>query len=1155
MPRLSGAMLALVLALLLGIAVAPVQAQVVYGSIIGTVTDPSGSAVAGAKIIITNQATGTRAETMTDEAGNYRQGQLIAGNYRVEVEAKGFQRTVTPNVPVNVDTAARVDMALVIGDVSQTVEVSAEAPLLRVDRAEVNTIFSNKQIQELPSFDRNFQAYQLLVPGNQRLGWQHASSENPQGSVQIQVNGQHFSGTDYQLDGTSNQDPILGIIVINPTFDSVTETKFATQNYDAEFGLAAAGVGVITTKSGTNELHGSAFHYLRNISPGFQSAGRNPFNSAEDRGVPPVKWNQFGGSFGGSLVKNKVFYFGDAQITRRRTGSSVLTSVPTALARTGDFSEYLEPIQNAAMVQTTTGRMVPLQRNMIFDPQTGDPSTGVGRRVFDTDGILNKIPTNRLSQQALNLIRQLPQANRRDPGSAFRRNFVNTGSEKFDSEQWTTRWDWFVNDTSSLFGRYTQADFLKFAPGAFGLLVGGAALDNIGFAGTSDVGNKSLAIGYTKTFSPTLIGDFRFGYMRYKVNVLPNGLGTSPARDAGIPNLNNDDFFTSGMPSFFINGEGGFNFGYGLGVNQCNCPLDQDEKQWQWVGNLTKIMGSHTLKFGADMRYATNLRVPSDAHRSGELSFGEGYTGFAPSAGAGRQQGLGLATFLLGQTTYFARYVSPNTDARESQKRFFFYGQDTWRATRKLTLNYGLRWEMIFPEKVNEAGNGGQLDLRTGEIVVAGVGGNSLNMIQDMNWKNFAPRLGVTYQLTDKTVVRAGYGWSYSLGTFGSIFGHNVTQNLPVLAFQQLNAPNDFSGVFTLSQGPPAPTFPQANSQGRFRLPEGVNGKSRPLNVRLPRTMAYNFTVQHQLFQDMSVQAGYVGNVGRHVFNGEGPNFNINEPAFVPGIADTNQRRPFFSRYGWTQGIDHYCNCATNRYDSLQVQVDKRFAQGLSFTVNWTWQRALGDDGSSFTFLYDRPLGWGNRENFTRHVVSVPFNAELPIGRGKRFLTNLSKPVDYLIGGWQLNGVVYATSGRPFDPYIGDFPAGTVRPNSGPGGRPDRGQGDPYEGARGDRDGFYKGGLGGYFLLPANNTFGNMPIRSLFGPKFVNFDLSAFKNIAFGSDGRYRFQLRGEFFNAFNSTHLGDPNNNVTSPEAGFIRGLAPGAQMRRLQLGARFDF
>src|SRR5258706_4875125 len=461
-----------------------------------------------------------------------------------------------------------------------------------------------------------------------------------------------------------------------------------------------------------------------------------------------------------------------------------------------------------------------------------------------------------------------------------------------------------MSEKSSLFGRYSYADFNKSAPGAFGVLAGGPALDNIAFAGSSAVRNQSLAAGFNHTFTPTLITEFRFGFVRYRVNVLPNGLGTSPAKDAGIPGLNNDNFFTSGLPYFDLTGDAEEKFGYSLGVNQCNCPLAEQESQLQFVNNTSKMHGNHNFRFGFDLRFARNLRVPSDNHRSGELFFDPGFTGFVPSAGAGTQRGLGLATFLLGQVSHFQRYVSPNTDARERQKRLYWYAQDTWRLTPKLTLNYGFRWDMIFPETVNKAGNGGQLDLSTGRINVFGVGKVSDHGIQNMNWLNLAPRVGIAYQVTPKTVVRAGYGWSYSLGTFGTIFGHNVTQNLPVLANQQLNPSNGFSGVFTLAQGPVAPVFPTPDANGTFPLPNGISGKARPPDVRLPRAEAFNVTVQQQFGDSLSVTAGYVENVGRHVFMGDGPNFNVNERAFIPGLSNQDLAKPYFAKYGWTQGID-----------------------------------------------------------------------------------------------------------------------------------------------------------------------------------------------------------------------------------------------------------
>ena len=380
--------------------------------------------------------------------------------------------------------------------------------------------------------------------------------------------------------------------------------------------------------------------------------------------------------------------------------------------------------------------------------------------------------------------------------------------------------------------------------------------------------------------------------------------------------------------------------------------------------------------------------MPSDAHRSGELQFENGYTGLVGPNGGDPQSGLGMGSFLLGEVTNFARYVSTSTDAQERQKRFFWYAQDTFRITPKLQINYGLRWEMVFPEKVNAPGNGAQLNLATGKIGVFGIGKVSMHGYQEMNWKNFAPRLGITYQLTQKTVVRAGYGWAYELGTFGSIFGHNVTQNIPVLARQSISRAANFAGVFSLSEGPPALAAVQPDANGEFPLPNGISGKARPTHLVMPRVMTFNFTVQHQLARDLALTVGYVGNQGRHVFISNGPDFDVNSPAFIPGVP-LNERRPFYSRYGWTNDIRLYCNCANNRYDSLQVQLEKRYSGGLTFQASYTFQESQGDGFSSsgvdYSFLYNRKLGYGTNGLFPFHQFIFAPTWEIPFGKGTTF--------------------------------------------------------------------------------------------------------------------------------------------------------------------------
>jgi len=1128
------------------------NAQQVFGRIFGTVTDATGGAVANAKVTITDQNKGTTFDVTTNESGNYEKGQLIPGTYTVTVGAPGFNKSTSKDILVQVDNAARVDTTLQAGNVTETIEVTAAAPTLQADRADVQTTFSSKQLVDLPSLGRNAQAYELLTPGTSRVAtFAHATSEDPQGSAQIIVNGQHFSSTGYQLDGTENQDPILGIVVINSNIDSLNEQKIASQDYDAEFGYAAAGILNASTKSGTNDFHGSAFDYFRNNSGGFTSFARNPFS--EPNGALPFKYNQFGGSIGGKIIKDKLFFFGDAELIRQRVTGSASTNVPTQAARTGDFSQY---------------------PNLIYDPQTGNATTGAGRIAFAN----NRIPTARLSAQALAILQYFPLPNI-VTSSPLANNYAASGATSFDANKWDTREDYFMNEKTTMFGRYSNHQFQKSAVGAFGDLAGGVNFSADRFAGTSFVRNQSIAFGTTHTFNPSLVNEFRFGYMKYHVQTTPNGVGTAPATQAGIPNLNTDAFYTSGMPYFnFVDPSNDqiSALGYALGANGCNCPLTQSEGQYQFTDNISKTAGNHTFKFGADIRYAKNLRVPSDSHRAGELTFNTQRTGLV--TGGNATGGLAYATFLLGDVTAFSRYVSSTTNAAEHQRRWFFYGQDSWRATPKLTINWGLRWELVFPEQVNGAGNGAQLDLRTGYINMFGIGDVSVHGVQNMNYLNLAPRLGIAYQMTPKTVIRAGYGWAYGLGTFGATFGHNVTQNPPVLFNQtpQSATGASFQQVFTLAQGPPpSNTVPIAQGQaagtpfvtpasGQFILAPNVGAKARPEDVRLPRTMAYNITVEQQIASNTSLSVGYVGNVGRHVGggSGDGYNFNVNQAAYIPAFANSQDlAKPYFSRLGangqpllWNQSIDLYCMCLTSSYNSLQVQLKRRFSGGLGLQISYTWQDAQSDNNDAYTILYNRPLGRGRQNSISDHALTGAVNYSIPFGRGRRFGQNMNRGIDAVLGGWDLSGITSFYSGLPFTPNFSVYPTTAVRPYTGPNNRADVGSGDPYAQNQ-SRDAWINPAA---FAVPANGTFGNYPFNSLRGPIFINEDANVSKN--FKVTEKVTWQIRAEAYNLFNHTNLGLFGNNGTDTTAninngGTINQISLGSTMRRLQFAMRLDF
>lgn len=1118
---------------------ATANAQQVFGSIFGTITDPTGAAVTNGKVTITDTNKGTSFVVMTDAQGTYSKGQLIPDTYNVSIEAPGFQKVVSNGLEVRVDESVRFDASMKVGDISTSVEVTAAAPLLQADRADVSQTFSAQQINDLPNVGRNAQSMELLQPGTARLGWQHASDENPQGSVQMVADGQLFDSMGYELDGTTNQDPILGIIVINPTFDSLSEIKQANQNFDAEFDYAV-NMASYSTKSGSNAFHADAFEYLQLNTPGFVTFAANPFTNLP---AATYRQNQYGGSIGGAIIKDKFFFFGDAQLNREAEGGSITdpsngssyASVPTAANRRGNLSDYV-----AAGYP-------------IYDPTTGN-ANGTGRTPF-TGGI---IPTSRISPQAAAILNNFPLPNTIGiPGVDYANNFVENGNTAIIDNQWDTREDYYLNQKNTIFGRYSYFAGYESAPGAFGLEQGGPSFGH--YAGSSQARNDSVAIGWTYTASATLVNEFRFGYERYHVFDVPNGYGTTPATAAGIPGLNIDNTYTSGLPAFYINNpQGNTDFlGYALGVNQCNCPLTETESQLQFVDNVTLIKGNHTLKFGADIRYAKNLRVPSDSHRAGELTFNNTETGVVATAGQNASTSTGLAAFLLGDVGTFNRYVSSSTNASESQPRLFFYGQDTWHPTAKWTLNLGVRYEFIPPESVNAAGNGATFNLANGLMYVFGYGSSvSAHGIQTPNYHDFAPRVGIAYQLNEKTVIRAGYGWSYDLGVFGSNFGHNVTQNPPVLSNQSLTPVNNFQDVFNLAQGPPAPTQPVISSNGTFAVPYQVSPKFRPATVTLPTVYQYNLSIQRQVSARVALTAAYVGNSNRHSFLGTSNSFNINTPYYNPAgdpiypYANLPSSGSPTGTLG-TTGLNYYCDCANDHYNSFQFTAKVNALAGWTLQGNYTYQQQAGNGwdpyNQTYYFLYNRAAGYGYSNTLPRNQVTLAQNYDIPIGKGRKYGSNMNPIAQALIGGWNLSGVSTIYSGFPFSPTLANGYAG--KPNTGPNNRPEAGTSIVYEG---NREEFFSAST---IALPAAGTFGNYPINTLFGPKFYQQDVSLAKT--FKLTERLGFQLRADSDNVFNHTNLGLPNTNIDQKNVGQITGLASatGGYMRRLQFSGTLRF
>ena len=1194
-------------------------AQAVFGQILGTVTDSTGAAIPNATVTVIDEAKGTNVVRQSNSAGEFTVEDLIPDNYTIKVSAPGFKGYEQKDLELHADTAPKVVAVLSVGGSDQVVEVNADdVPQLKTDKSDVATIFNAQEVEELPIPDHNFTNLQLLLPGAQQLGWSHATDENPQGSKQIQVDGQAFGGVAYQLDGTDNQDPILGIIVINPNSDSLSEAKITTQNFDAEFGKAVASFITVQTKSGSNTFHGTLFDNRESNA----NLAREPFSQSNSGPTPQITAtnpfpsglkNQFGGSIGGPILKDKLFFFADYQGVRQKVGISDTMTVPTSnlistclgksVGAAGiagcDFSEYIAYGAAHLATDSTGNKYNPYQ---IYQPNGAIYAGGV-------------IPAAMVSSTAKTLLTLLQPYSPNAPGvnGAFlSNNYSKSGSGLFNSNQWDVRGDYTVSEKIHAFGRFSRFTDIETGNTIFGN-AGGVGFGLQGYGGSSNGANDSLALGTDIAVNSKLVTDVRLGYYRYNIitskydqgntnlpiqgeNISGTGANSAltVAKDFGAPDINIADLNVTSPSAGPNNGTGtGSQYGAGLNVDRCNCPLTEKEDQFQIVNNWTKTVGNHAIKFGVDLRYARNLRVPSDNDRTGINSFSTGPTS------NGTEGGLGFATFVLGDVTAYNRYASLSTNAKEFQQRFFFYGQDTWRPTPKLTLNYGLRLEEYSPERVNGAGNGALLNLDTGYINVAGEGGIPLNMGVARAKFPLNPRLGAAYQLNNKTVIRAGYGRSFDLGVFGSEFGHVVTQNLPVLVNQSISSTGgvqsyafnlDNPAVAVNAQGGTAPVTGLSNyvpiapdAQGQIVNPGSqVTTKARPFTERLPTLDAWNFTVQRSITPTLSVTAAYVGNKGTHTLSaGDTNNTNPNESAIVlpanysatggalhfdpsggnciagsnipaamcgatgnpVGASGATSNQTLLQRYvggslpacggpcGWTQGIQYYGDNQDTHYNALQISAAKTYTKGLSANINYAYQRASNFNGGYST--WDKAAVNGPDDSIRRNQVTAYGLYKLPFGQNQTFLSHANGFVNALVGGFEISPVLVFSSGLPFTLSY-DSCGATL-----PGDAPCYVNGS----ASGLKTGVtgFAGGSGAaqsrFFTPPGigNDGFTAAPLDTIGNGGRNN----AWGPKFFNGDlsllknvtirEKYTAQFRMDAFNAFNHVNLGNPGGSVDS--------------------------
>ena len=1100
--------------LLLLLLPAALLAQVDRGGIVGAVNDSSGAVVPGVTVTITNTATNQSTKYTTDVSGSYTANLLRIGNYTVEAEKEGFQRTVQSNVDVGVNQVVRVDLVLQVGEVRQTIEITGAPPLLQTETSSLGTIETERRIVDLPLNQRNFIGLAYLAPGaNSGQAGSNASGEsgafeNVRANEALSVNGLRVSNNNYLLNGVDNNEFGLGGIIALPPPDAIQEFRTEENSMSAEFGRGGAAVNVVA-KSGTNGIHGGAYEFIRNDV----LDARNFFSPDKE----PFRRNQFGVYLGGPIIKNRTFIFGDYTGTRVRQGVTTINTVPTAAMRHGDFSE---------------------RGDMIYDPYSTDPNTSSRQLINPSNPFV--IPADRIDPVGQNVVNLFPLPNL--PG--ITNNLAFSAKRRNTQDSFDIRVDHRLADSDQIFGSYSFGNVDSHRPGTLGDLGGTDCCPS-----DSKNRNHHLGLGWTHTFSPTTLNDFHGGFFRYVVHGLPINYGKNLSEQLGIPNANREDPNSSGLTYFNI---AGFT---SLGDSLWTPELAV-ENIYQIADTLSWTHGKHSLKFGIDFRRQQRNFFQETAPR-GRFEFDGGYSADLITQSGGN----GLADLLLGipkdfdqdklQGTYPTRYWD-----------LAGFVQDDFRVTPNLTLNLGLRYEIASPAN----GRVANFDLDRA-VIVTSYGANGVSHAGvEFDKNNWGPRVGVAYSPfgSKRTVIRSAFGVFYS--SEGNIFD-DLGLNPPALSVNSrtYNSSNIPQPSQLISAGfPPDFFFADPNP------PVGFVRSNGPKRV-MPYIMEWNFTVQHELANDWVAQVAYVGTRGLRLWNHELGDLNQPPLPLDSNFSDDtgNFGKPYFSR------LPDLCCIApldfpmfSMAYHALQTSLNKRFSYGLNLLASYTFAKNLGSAdgnvGGNFQNIYTAASEKGPVQPDFRHRFVVSYLYELPFGRGKHFLNDAGRAVDLLFGGWQFSGITSIRSGEAYNAGLSFDPTNTGA------GYADRIH-DPTDFSFGTDvqqslgcsnpghqtlDCFFNQAV---FVLPPlapgqtfARVFGNAGHGNLRGPDQVNFDFALLKN--FRITERNRLQFRAEFFNLFNHPQFALPGGTVDEPGGAAITSTLLDNE-REIQFGLKWSF
>jgi len=1109
--------IALVVALFL---TASLVAQVNTASLSGLITDPSGAAVQNVTVTVTNASTGYIRTVTTDNAGYYAFQNLPIGEYAVRIEAAGFS-TYQESVTLNVAEKTRRDFALQVGSAQETVQVQAAAPGLSPDDASIGTVIGAQTIEQTPLYLRNWDDLLRIVPGVQIARYTQQSGATSAGRTgDFNVNGIHSLQNNFILDGIDNNTfsenvQELSTESAHPSVDTIAEFNIITNPYSAEYGRAPGAAVSVNTKSGTNQFHGLTYEYLRN-----NYFDANDWISNHNHLVKPENnQNQFGGNFGGPILKNRLFGFFNYEGTRIKQGVSRTTTVPLDNERTGDFSPE-------------TGAIVGVKYPTIYDPQTGQPFPD------------NKIPQQRIDPVVASLIALFPEPN----AAGDLNNFVRNALAEDNTDNYNGRGDWTPSQKDTVFARYNYSNRFRFIPGYLGGLADGTSTSAWG---RQYLKNHSLVLGWTHVFNTSLVNDFRFGWVRnysfaeqdpfaltqYAGNFVP-GIPINPAIGGGVPQTTFTNFGFLGSPDFL--------------------PKQQVPQQYQYNDTVSLIHGRQSFKFGGSLYLPMRNLFQDEPGMRGDLGFNGIYTCERnASSQCVSNTGLSYADGLLG-------LVQSNqlTNVHFVDQRLWMlaaFVEDDWKVTPKLTLNLGLRYDFATPalEGDNEMAN---FDPGAGALVFARDGGLRSRALVDVNNKNFGPRVGIAYSPDQKTVIRGGYGVYYTLfERYGS--EDQLALNPPFLINKtQSAASTSTTPVMIAQQGFPAnyldPSTIDLNNLTAFHI------RSLDSHDPTPYVQQWSFGLQRAIGV-LTADVNYVGTKSTHLdiirdynqplISGNAVQTTTNSAGHVVPVIP-------YSNFGWIEYTDPI---GFGNYTGLQAGLTGTFRQGLNLRAAYTYSHALDNAPEELeTNSGDAPNGrnasawYGNSDFDIRHRVAVSYVYELPFGHGKQMLN--SGAMAWIFGGFRTSGVYTFYSGHPITVNSGGTLNSALDPYGDATAPPyligtPHIVGDPtcwYYVAKNKACTALAPNLSDAYALPAAGTFGNSGRNTIIGPRTNVFDAALLREFPIE---RVNLEFRWEVFNVTNTPEFGQPSNNFSSTAAASITSLS--GDPRVMQFALRLSF